>query len=103
MEFRLNKIDPELRRRIKETTSTRRVHTKSGIVIDKHSKNKKREGTADFSEELEKHKDKGKNRDKKFVSVEAVKSKELKVPAYREETADLAKDNLKGHILDVKK
>lgn len=103
MDFRLDKVDPELRQRIKETVSSRRVHTKSGLIINKDNKDKKKGGSQDFSQELEKHKNNQKNKDKKIISVEAVKTNELKVSAYKDETDELVKDNFRGHILDVKK
>lgn len=103
MDFRLDKVDSELRQRIKETTSTGKVHTKSGTFINKDGKNKKQNNSQNFDKELEKYNNKKSNKRKKLISVEAVKSKELNVPAYKEENEDLVKNSLKGHILDVKK
>ncbi len=99
MEYKLNKIDPEVRQRIKETTSSGKVHAKSGIVIGDHNKNKRNESGSDFNSKLEKEKNKNKNR----ISVDAVKIAEVQVPAYKEDMDNLNKDETKGHILDVKK
>lgn len=97
MEFRLNKIDPEVRERVKETTSAGKVHTKSGIVINKDNQNKKNKNEESFNSELEKQKK------KKILSVDAIKVQEVEVPAYKEESDSQAKDETAGHILDVRR
>lgn len=99
MEYRLNKIEPEVRQRVKETTSTGKVHTKSGITINKDSKNKKHDNGENFSSQLEKQRDKNKNK----FSVEAMKVDEVEISAYKEELEDVDKYQIKGHILDVRK
>lgn len=101
MEYKLNKIEPEVRQRVKETTSTGKVHTKSGIAINKDSKNKKHDNGENFSSELEKQRGKNKNRNK--FSVEAVKVDEVEISAYKEEVENVDKYEIKGHILDVRK
>ncbi|NMM61274.1 hypothetical protein HBE96_00870 [Clostridium sp. P21] len=98
MEFRLNKIDPEVRQRVKETTSAGKIHTKSGIAINKD--NKKNKNGQDFSSELEKQKDK---RKAKKIYVDALKSEEVEVSVYKEEKEDLSKDEIKGYIIDIRK
>lgn len=100
MEFRLNKIDPEVRQRVKETTSAGKIHTKSGVIINKDNKNKKNKNEDSFASELEKEK---KKREKKILSVEAVKVQEVEVPAYREEQGKQSQSEVAGHILDVRK
>lgn len=99
MEYRLNKIEPEVRQRVKETTSAGKVHTKSGITINKDSKDKKNGNGNDFSSKLEKQKNKNKN---KFC-VDAVKVDEVEISAYKEEVENSSKDEIKGNILDVRK
>lgn len=98
MEFRLNKVDPEVRQRVKETTSAGKVHTKSGIVINEHNKKNKENEEPDFSEKLRKQKDKK----KKKILIEAVKVEEVEVPSYKE-PEDSAPDENRGHFLDVRK
>ena len=93
MEFRLNKIDPETRRRGK-------VHNKSGIFINKDYKGKEKNGQGDFKSELSKYKQ-GKN--KKRIFVEASKVEKVEVKAFKEEKENLSRDKERGSILDVKK
>ncbi|OAA83171.1 hypothetical protein [Clostridium ljungdahlii] len=100
MEFRLNKIDPEVQRRVKETTSAGKVHNKSGIFINKDYKDKKHNGQGDFKSELTKYKQ-GKN--KKRIFVEANKVERVEIKAFKEEKENLSIDNEIGNILDVKK
>lgn len=100
MEFRLNKIDPEVRQRVKETTSAGKIHTKSGIVINKDNQNKKNNNQDNFDSELEKQ---IKKKEKKILSVDAVKVQEVEVSAYKEEIEGQAKDEGAGHVLDVRR
>lgn len=100
MEFRLNKVDPEVRQRVKETTSAGKIHTKSSIAINKDNENKKNKNGDNFKSELEKEK---KKREKKFLSVDAIKVQEVEVPAYKEELESEAQEEAAGHILDVRR
>jgi hypothetical protein len=100
VEFRLNKVDPEVRQRVKETTSTNKIHNKREILIDKDHKDKGKNSGGNFGLELNKYKD-GKN--KKKVLVKAVKVEKVEVKAFKGEGQVLSKDDKKGTILDVKK
>lgn len=100
MEFKLNKIDPEVRQRVKETTSAGKVHSKSSTVINKDNKDKKSKGGSDFGSQLDQQKNK---KEKKKLSVEAVKIEEVEIPAYKEEKGIFSKDETKGNVIDVKK
>lgn len=100
MEFRLNKIDPEVRQRVKETTSAGKIHNKSGIVINKDNQNKKNNNQDNFDSELEKQ---IKKKEKKILSVDAVKVQEVEVSAYKEEIESQTKDEEAGHVLDVRR
>ncbi|MBV7272257.1 hypothetical protein JMF89_11400 [Clostridiaceae bacterium UIB06] len=98
MEFRLNKVDPEVRQRVKETTSAGKIHTKSGIVINKDNQDKKNKNGESFSAKLEKEK-----KDKKRLSVDAVKIEEVEVSAYKEERENTSNEEDAGHLLDVRR
>lgn len=98
MEFRLNKIDPEVRERVKETTSAGKIHTKTGIIINKDTKKNKEDNEADFEDELKRQKKKG----KKKLLVEAVKVEEVQIPVYKEADSS-SEDENRGHFLDVRK
>lgn len=98
MEFRLNKIDPEVRERVKETTSSGKIHTKAGVIINKDTKKNKEDNEADFEDELKRQKKKG----KKKLLVQAVKVEEVQIPAYKEADSS-SEDENRGHFLDVRK
>ena len=100
MEFKLNKIDPEVRRRVKETTSADKVHNKRKIFIDNNNKNKGKKEQGNFETELGKYKQ-GKN--KKKIVVKATRVEEVKVDAFREEKNSISKVDNRGSIIDVKK
>jgi hypothetical protein len=98
MEFRLNKVDPEVRQRVNETTSADKIHTKTGILINKDSPKNKKDNEGNFEEELNKQKD----NIKKKISIEAIKVDEVEVSACKE--IDTFKQNEdRGHFLDTRK
>lgn len=97
MEYRLNKIDPEVRNKVNEATSAGKIHTKSDIVINKDRKKSKEDNDAEFEEELKKQK-----KENKKILVEAVKVEEVEILAFKE-ADNLAKDEKKRHFLDVRK
>ncbi|AYD40713.1 hypothetical protein D4Z93_09290 [Clostridium fermenticellae] len=103
MDFRLDKVDRELRERIQKTTSTGKVHIKSGVVINKDAKNKKESNPQDFYGELKKYQNKDDTKKKKIILVSAVKTDDLNVPAYKEDKDTELKTDFRGNILDVKK
>ncbi|MCT8976136.1 hypothetical protein N4T77_05950 [Clostridium sp. CX1] len=100
MEYRLNKVDPELRQRIKETTKPGKIHNKAEIAVNTDSKNKNKKDGTEFSSELEKQK-KEKEENKKKITIEAVKLEEVNIPAFKE--PESSKDEMRGNILDVRK
>ena len=100
MEFKLNKIDPEVRQRVKETTSAGKVHNKAGIFINKDHKGRKKGNQGEFNSQLNKYKQ---DKDKKRVLVQATKVENVEVKAFKEEGENLSKDDKKGTILDTKK
>lgn len=95
MEYKLNKVDMEIRQRIEDTTREGMIHRKKEIKIDKDAKGKKED--KDFSDELKKYK--GKN--KKVILVQAEKIEEIDVEAvrYKSEENSLSR----GRFLDVKR
>ncbi len=100
MEFKLNKIDPEVRRRVKETTSANKVHNKRDIFVKSDSKDKEKNKQGSFDTELSKYKQ---GKSKRKIIVQATRTEEVEVKAFKEEGQVLSKDDKKGTILDVKK
>jgi hypothetical protein len=100
MEFRLNKIDPEVRQRVKETTSANKVHNKREIFINSDNKDKGKNKQGSFEIEFNKYKQ---GKSKKKIMVQAIRTEEVEVKAFKEEGQIFSKDDKKGTILDVKK
>lgn len=98
MEYRLNKIDPEVREKVKEITRSGKVHAKTGAEINTYTKKNKEDREGDFEEELKKQKKK----EKKKIFVEAIKVEELEIPAYKEADSS-SEDENRGCFIDVRK
>lgn len=96
----MNKIDPEARQRVKETTSTNKVHNKREIFINRDNKDGKRNNQGNFGAELSKYKN---GKSKKKILVQATKVEEVKVNAFKEEGENVSRADKRGTILDVKK
>lgn len=93
MEFKLNKIDTDLRQKVHDQTKEGKVHSKNSIKVQK-----------------DKHDESGEKKDfKEFFSEEENKSKKIKVFASKNEKLDveaqLKEDDSspKGIFLDVRK
>lgn len=97
MEFRLNKIDTDLRQKVNDMTKEGKVHSKNGISINKQ-KNADESEKKNFGEFYKKEQEK-KNRSK--ISVEAVKTETIEVEA--EKRTDDDTRNLTGVFLDTRK
>ena len=79
MEFRLNKIDTDLRERINEETAEGRIHTKKDILIDNSKYDSRRE---------QKH-NKRKPREKFSISKYVPGNGKINVDAVKVESVDI--------------
>lgn len=95
MEFRLNKIDTELRQQVKDTTKSGVVHRKDEIRIN-HDKSEDTPKDRSFAYRLKKFK-KGEGK----IEVEAYKSQDIDVDAYKEEVEYCNED--RGMFIDIRK
>jgi len=94
MEFRLNKIDTELRQIVNEATKEGKVHGNKEIsTIDKDGRQGKQENENDFKKHLDEKKE-------KKIVVEAIKVKEIDIEATKE---DSISDSTFGRFLDTKR
>lgn len=97
MEFRLNKIDTDILRKIQEETEDGKIHSNNFVTIKKDMKedDNKNEGTK---------KENNKHLKKRFCTIDGIKytnSEILDVDV--EKVQDLDEENSKGRILDIKK
>lgn len=97
MEFKLNKIDTDIRRKLQEEIREGKVHGNNSITVKK-----------DLKEERN-NKDNTNNREtsskskKEFFIVDGVKYKGKTLNIDAEKTEFIDSEKLKGHTLDVKK
>jgi hypothetical protein len=92
MEYRLNKIDINLRQRINDSTKEGKVHNSQNVLINKDKKEEKKE-KKDYK--LDRY-----SKNKKLI-VDAIKTENIEIEAYKENSE--AQELNKGSILDVKK
>ncbi|SHE57647.1 hypothetical protein [Clostridium fallax] len=102
MEFRLNKIDMDLRQKIQDETSEGKIHRKKEILIEntdykekkeKNKKNNKEKENKDFKDIVKKS---------KKITIDTVKFKSYKVDAEKDISLNKSKSNI-GVFLDTKK
>ncbi len=94
MEFRLNKIDTELRQIVNDATKEGKVHGNKEVSnINKDGRQNNQEDKDNFKKKLD-----GK-REKKVV-VDAIKVKEIDIEASKKETIS---DLTFGRFLDIKR
>ncbi|MBX4262484.1 hypothetical protein KTC96_12930 [Clostridium estertheticum] len=96
MEFKLNKIDVEIRRRVKDTTKSGVVHRKGEIAVNK---DRDPRGNSDTYEEY-KSKITKYNKNHK-ISVEAFKNNQYNVEVFKETLEKEQK--IIGNFIDTKK
>lgn len=96
MNFLLNKIDTDIRRKIYEKTKDGKVHRKSTISINKDSEKQKKK----FFQEYVKEEDMKKGKGKITIDVSKVKEPTISLKAEKEEDINLLG---RGTFLDVKK
>lgn len=92
MEFRLNKIDTDLRQKINDNTKEGQVHAAQNISVNK---DKKEEEKQKRNYKMERY-----NYSKKLV-VDAVKVTNIEIEAFKENVDMQSED--KGSYIDVKK
>lgn len=91
MEYRLNKIDTDLRQKINDSTKEGQVHAAQNIAVNKDKKENK--GKKDLK--LQRY-----NKSKKLI-VEAVKADNIEIEAFKE-NPDRGNET-KGNYIDIKK
>jgi len=96
MEFKLNKIDVEIRQRVKDTTKTGVVHRKGSITVNKDRNPK------DNSETYEEFKGKISKYNKKHkITIGAFKNEQYNVQVFKETLEKEQK--ILGNFIDTKK
>ena len=94
MEFKLNKIDTDIRKKMQEDIKDDKVHSGKGINIKKDIKDEKREKIQTLeAEEIE----------KRYITIDGMKyaNKNISIPVQKVE--EINGENSKGRIIDKKK
>jgi hypothetical protein len=97
MEFQLNKIDTDIRKKIQEEIKENKVHPGKNINVKKDLKEEKNQLN---DEELDYNKE---EMEKRYITIEGVKNKSNNVIIQAEKIESINKENSKGRILDQKK
>ena len=97
MEFKLNKIDTDLRLKVQEQTSKDKIHYSKKINETKDAVEERKRSSKNFSDDKNKR-----NKQKKYFTVEGIKyGDEVKVEV--EKLEELNEYNSKGRTLDMRK
>lgn len=97
MEFKLNKIDTDLRLKLQEENSDEKIHYSKGTNKTKDTVEERKNSSGNFS-----HDKNQKNKHKKYITVDGVKyGHEVNVEA--EKIEELNEYNSKGRTLDMRK
>lgn len=93
MEFKLNKIDTDIRKKIQEELKEDKVHSGKGISIKKDIKDEKHEEIKNENQEEE----------KKYITIDGVKYSDKNISIEVEKLEEMTEENSKGRVLDKKK
>lgn len=102
MEFRLNKIDTNLRQRINEETAEGKVHSKQGTLIQSNKYDAKRLAKNGKRKTKEKFNISKYVKGKEKITIEASKVQDVDVKAEKEENIS-GLSNYKGLFIDSRR
>ena len=95
MEFKLNKIDTDIRKKIDEERKTSKVHSGKGINVNKDTEDEKSKGNVTEEKESRKR--------KRFFTIDGIKYSKNEVQIEVEKKENLDVQNSIGRVLDTKK
>lgn len=97
MEFRVNKIDTDIRKRMQEELKEDKVHSGKSISIKKDLKDDKKE----FDNNNQNFTKEGYN--KKYITIDGVKYRDKNIDIEVEKIEEVNEVNSKGRVLDATK
>lgn len=98
MEFRLNKVDTDLRDKLKEEIKTDKIHGNNHISIKKDLKEDENKDKNNGETE-----EKNKRSSKKYIIIDGVKCNAKNLYVNVEKVEKLNETNSKGRFLDIEK
>ena len=95
MEFKLNKIDTDIRKKMQEEIKEDKVHSGKSINVTKDLKDEKNEyiNLDETKEESE----------KRYITIDGVRNNSKNISVKVEKVEEINYENSKGRILDKKK
>lgn len=94
MEFKLNKIDTDIRKKMQEEIKDDKVHSGKSINIKKDIKDEKHEEIKRFDEE---------ENEKRYITIDGIRDNRKNISVKVEKVEEINYENSKGRILDKKK
>lgn len=95
LEFKLNKIDTDIRKKMQEEIKDNKVHSGKAINVKRDLKDEKNTNYKGFEA-------KG-NKEKKYITIASIKYDKEGLEVTVEKTENIDGENSKGRILDAKK
>jgi len=94
LEFKLNKIDTDIRKKMQEEIKEDKVHSGKGINVTKDLKDEKHEERQNTDEE---------ENEKRYITIDGVRRNNKNISIKVEKIEEMNDENSKGRILDKKK
>lgn len=94
MEFKLNKIDTDIRKKMQEEIKEDKVHSGKGISVKKDIKDEKHENEENLNKE---------EYEKRYITIDGIKYNHKNIDIKAEKIEKINEDNSKGRILDTTK
>jgi hypothetical protein len=94
LEFKLNKIDTDIRIKMQEEIKEDKVHSGKAIDVKRDSKEQKNDDFPDVKKNKSKE---------KYIIIDGVKDSEEQIMIEAEKIENIVDENSKGRILDSKK
>jgi len=95
LEFKLNKIDTDIRKKMQEKRKENKVHSGKSIYVKRDLK--------DERDANDKRNENEQRTEKKYLTIDGIKSDKEKVAIEAEKMENIDEENSKGRILDAKK
>lgn len=94
MEFKLNKIDTDIRKKMQEETKDDKVHSGKSISVKKDIKDEKSHNEKYLKEDEE---------EKRYITIDGIKYNSKNVDVQVEKVEKINGENSKGRVLDITK
>lgn len=94
MEFKLNKIDTDIRKKMQEETKDDKVHSSESISVKKDIKDERQQQMKSLYEE---------EHEKRYITIDGTKYNNKNIDINAEKVEEINGENSKGRILDTTK